>query len=140
MLSSYHHFRRPGRVFALASAIVLAGIPGNLPARAPQNQDGIALASPVPPGTESPALTGQRGIPRPPREASPEISSKQRRDILRRKFERMKQDADELAELAQSLQEDLEDSNENVLSVEVFQKAKRIEQLAKKIKSSARGF
>lgn len=140
MLLTYRCFRRRGRAPALMSAIILAIVLGPLPLGASQKEGGIVLAGPVSPATESPALASQRGFPRPPREDSPEISSKQRRDILKRKFEKMKQDADELAELAQSLQEDLEDSNENVLSVEVLQKAQKIEKLAKKIKSAARGF
>ena len=69
-----------------------------------------------------------------------ENSGKHQRDLLKFKFEKMKEDADELAELAKSLQEDLDESNENVLSVEVVQKAEKIEKLAKKIRSAARGF
>ncbi len=69
-----------------------------------------------------------------------EITPKQQRDLLKHKFEKMKRDAEELAELAKSLQEDLEASNENILSLEVVEKAKKIEKLSKKIKNAAKGY
>ncbi len=67
------------------------------------------------------------------------ITRKQKKDLLKMNFEKMKHDADELADLAKSLQDDLGKSNENVLSLDVVEKAEKIEKLAKKIKSSAKG-
>ena len=52
----------------------------------------------------------------------------------------MKRDANELADLAKALQEELNKSNENILSWDIIDKADRIGKLAKKIKGSARGF
>ena len=52
----------------------------------------------------------------------------------------MKRDADELADLAKSLQEDLNKSNQNVFSLGVVDKADKIEKLAKRIKGTARGY
>ena len=65
---------------------------------------------------------------------------KQKKELLKSNFEKMQQDARELAELAKSLQEDLDKSNENVLSLKVVDRADKIEKLARKIKNSARGF
>jgi hypothetical protein len=78
----------------------------------------------------------------PPAEPEPpqELSQKQKRDLLKANFEQMKRDADALATLAKSLQEDLAKSNENVLSLHVVEKAEKIERLAKKIKGTARGY
>ncbi len=52
----------------------------------------------------------------------------------------MKEDAKELAALATSLQGDLDKSNVNVLSLQVVEKAEKIEKLAKRIKSNAKGY
>jgi hypothetical protein len=73
-------------------------------------------------------------------EPATHITRKQKRNLLRQNFEKMKQDADELATLAKALQEELAKSNENVLSLQVVGKAEKIEKLAKRIKSTARGF
>ena len=51
----------------------------------------------------------------------------------------MKQDADELSTLAKSLQEELDKSSENILSLQVLEKAEKIEKLAKRIKNNAKG-
>jgi hypothetical protein len=68
------------------------------------------------------------------------LSEKQKRDLLKSNFEKMKRDAGELAELAKALQEELNKSNENVLSLDIVDKADKIEKLAKRIKGTARGF
>ena len=79
--------------------------------------------------------------PGPPEVApSTTLSKKQKKDLLKDNFAKMKREADELADLAKSLQEDLNNSNENVLSLRVVDKAEKIEKLAKKIKGTARGF
>ena len=75
-----------------------------------------------------------------PSEAAPPLSQKQKKDLLKDNFEKMKRDADELADLAKSLQEDLNKSNENVFSLGVVDKADKIEKLAKRIKGTARGY
>jgi len=68
------------------------------------------------------------------------LSDKQKRELLKANFERMKRDAKELSDLAKDLQEQLDKSNENVLSLGVVDKADKIEKLARKIKSTARGY
>jgi hypothetical protein len=67
----------------------------------------------------------------------PGITPKQRHAILQERFKKMKEQAGELAKLAQALQADLDKSNEDVLSLRVVQKADKIEKLAKQIKSAA---
>ena len=69
----------------------------------------------------------------------PEITPKQRREIMKSKFEKMKEDAEELASLADSLQDDLNKSSENILSLEIVEKTEKIEKLAKRIKKAAKG-
>jgi hypothetical protein len=71
-----------------------------------------------------------------PENPSP-LTPKQQREILKANYAKMKQDADELAALAKALQEDLNKSNENMLSLDVVDKADKIEKLAKKIKNAA---
>lgn len=78
--------------------------------------------------------------PLPSQEPGPAaLPPKQRQELLKSSFEKMKRDAEDLASLAQSLQEDLEKSNENVLSLKIVNKADKIERLAKKIKEAAKG-
>lgn len=77
------------------------------------------------------------GLPSEPDVNSPPLTPKQRRALLKANYNKMKQEADELVALAKSLQEDLNKSNENVLSVDVIDKADRIEKLAKKIRTGA---
>jgi len=68
------------------------------------------------------------------------ISEKQKRGMVKANFEKMKHDARELAELAQGLEDELDKSNENILSLNVVDKADKIEKLARKIKGTARGY
>jgi len=68
------------------------------------------------------------------------LSGKQKRDLMKANFEKMKRDAGALADLARALQEELNKSNENILSLDIVDKADRIEKLARRIKGTARGF
>jgi hypothetical protein len=104
---------------------------------------GAAASSPS--GATSAANGQQDGRPRlhpaqSNEESSPSLSRKQKNDLLKYNFEKMKHDAGELADLAKALQEELNKSNENILSLDIVDKADKIEKLAKKIKGSARGF
>jgi len=65
---------------------------------------------------------------------------KQKKELLKQNFEKMKSDAGELVELSKSLQADLDKSNENVLSLRVVDRAEKIEKLARRIKEMARGY
>ncbi len=101
----------------------------------------LPRASAIPPTVATPQVTGSRAqrVPTESQESMPGLSEKQKRDLMKANFEKMKRDADELTSLAKSLQEELDKSNVNVLSLEVIEKAEKIEKLAKKIKSAARG-
>ena len=68
------------------------------------------------------------------------MTRKQRRELLQSDFEKMKRDAAELTTLAQSLQEELEESNKHILSVKIIEKAKKIESLAKRISKTAKSY
>jgi len=59
---------------------------------------------------------------------------------MKANFEKMKHDAKELAALAKALQDELDKSNENILSLDIVDKADKIEKLARRIKGTARGF
>jgi hypothetical protein len=105
-----------------------AGVPGatSPPAgKAPQTTIPLKAQQPLPSQEEGPPA---------------QIIRKQKRDLLKQNFEKMKKDAEELATLAKALQEELEASNENVLPLQVVYKAEKIEKLAKRIKSAAKGF
>ena len=73
-------------------------------------------------------------------ESSGQITPKQRRDMMKANVEKMKRDAEELGALAKALQEELEKASENVLSLQIVEKAEKIEKLAKRIKGTARGY
>ena len=64
---------------------------------------------------------------------------RQKKELLKSNFEKMQQDARELADLSKALEDDLNKSNENVLSLKIVERADKIEKLAKKIKNSAKG-
>lgn len=97
-----------------------AARPGGAPLTVP------AQDQTIPPGPEINSLPG--------------LSSQQKRSLLKERFDKTKQQAAELVKLAQALQNDLNQSSENVLSVHVVEKAEKIEKLAKKIKNEARGY
>jgi hypothetical protein len=92
-------------------------------------------------GTTEPRQQQQpQPITPPDNGVSPSLTPRQKQDLLRSNFEKMKKDTDVLLDLAKSLQKDLDGSNQNVLSLKVLDKADKIEKLAKKIKNSARGY
>lgn len=97
---------------------------------------------PAPRATGSRANSIEKEEPFPAQEPvpSPQLPSKQKQELLKSNFEKMKRDADQLAALAKSLQEDLSKSNQNVLSLKVVNKAEKIEKLAKKIREGAKGY
>ena len=85
-----------------------------------------------------PSVLGQES---PPDESEPmaALKAKQKKAILKSNFEKMKRNAADLAVLAKSLQDEIDKSNENVLSLKVVEKAEKIERLARKIKEVAKG-
>ncbi len=127
----------PQRACVLAFPIlcVLGVAPDRLASGRPQTL--VAVARPIPPA-KSPQAPGTF----PPQEPSPPVrlERKQKKELLKSNFDKMKRDADDLADLAKSLQEELGKSNENVLSLKIVDKAEKIEKLAKRIKGAARGY
>ena len=69
----------------------------------------------------------------------PKPTRKQRKALIDSNFKKLKEHAKALAELSKSLQEDIEKSNENVLSLEIVKKAEQAEKLARQIKDEAKG-
>jgi hypothetical protein len=103
----------------------------------------LLAAAPMPQQSPPPAQRIARGIQEQlptfePEPVSP-LSPKQKQMLVKANFEKMKKDADDLAALAKSLQEEIEGSNQNVLSLRVVDKAEKIEKLAKKIRTAAKG-
>lgn len=76
----------------------------------------------------------------PPDIFPPKPGEKRKKAILDDNFKKLKAHAQDLADLAKSLQAEIEKSNENVLSLEIIKKADEAEKLARKIKSEAKGF
>ena len=138
------HERRPRIVItlALAGLLLAAGLissPGLNPAIGPRSADataGLGFAMPVPQdqiahAPEMDSAAPQMAIP-------PKIKAKREKDLRKYRFEKMKDHAAELAKLSAALKEDLDKSNENILSLDVVEKAQEIEKLAKKIQSEAK--
>jgi hypothetical protein len=59
--------------------------------------------------------------------------------LLRQNFEKLKRDTDALVTLARALQAELLQYKSDVLSVELVEKTKRLEKLAKEIRQTAQG-
>lgn len=126
------------RGFALL-LFVLAMTLGTPAQRAPGSPDVTAAPGPDP-GLLATPPQGREPLLIQEEQAAIQITAKQKRDLLKQNFEKMKRDAEELAALAKALEEDLGKSNVNVLSLKIVEKAEKIEKLAKRIKGTARGF
>jgi hypothetical protein len=116
----------------------------------------MSLAGPMPgtprvfPATDEPSApqsrnqttsrTPQAPIDQTVAEPLSPLSRKQKRDLLKSNFEKLKRDTDELSDLAKALQQELNKSNENILSLDVVDKADKIEKLAKRIKTSVHSY
>ena len=96
-----------------------------------------------------PQRNTQRNPPRnPQQDPFPQITPKpdtppnlkRKQALLDDNFKKMKKHAEDLADLAKSLQAEIEKSNENVLSLEIVKKAEEAEKLAKKIRDEAKGY
>lgn len=125
---------------SLAISLIVLGTAGGVPAGVRADPQQVSRAGSG--GPSLPVTTSEPQAPIPSLDPGTpaQQSRKQRQDLLKSYFEKMKRDADELLELAKSLQEDVSKSNENVLSLKIVEKAEKIEKLAKKIKGVAKGF
>ena len=63
-----------------------------------------------------------------------DLDAKREKAMNRDRYERIKRDTDKLLELATQLKEYVDKTNENVLSVDVINKADEIDKLAKSIR------
>ena len=119
-----------GRVLLLAGIFVFPAASLLFSQSRPDQPSQIPTAPQQPP-------QGQNGPPAIPDLSPPPLTPKQQRELLKASYQKLKQETDDLVSLAKSLQEELNKSNQNVLSLQVVAKAERIEKLAKKIKSEA---
>ena len=132
--------RRIGSTLVLGGLLLVAGLTASTdlnPAIGPQmGPGGLGLAN----------LTPQHQTARAPAvspasqqiEVPPKLRARQEKDLRKYRFEKLKDHAAELAKLSAALKEDLDKSNENILSIEVVGKAEKIEKLAKKIQDEAK--
>jgi hypothetical protein len=97
--------------------------------------DAAAIGQRTPGPTSRPDIPAMDGSVR---YANPDSTkAEQQRELREMRFDKIKEHASQLAEMARSLQEEVEDSNQNILSVKVIEEAKKIEKLARKIRSEA---
>lgn len=68
------------------------------------------------------------------------LSRKQKQEILKDKYKKMKQDATEITKLANELQKSVNSSSSQILSVKIIENAEKIQKLAKKIRDDAKGY
>ena len=68
------------------------------------------------------------------------LTAKQKAAMMKSNFEKTKDDASELADMANGLRDELNKTNINILSVDVIHRAEKIEKLARKIKEEAKGY
>lgn len=126
---------RPGKVkgvIGIVASLMLVGLLGSPAGAAGQMQGQDTIPSR---GTPR-----QNRLPRINPTRFPKPSRKQQQALLDNNFKQMKKHADDLAELAKSLQKEIHDSNANVLSLEIVKKAEQVEKLAKKIKKEAKAY
>ncbi len=104
-----------------------------------------AAASPHPSSSApvvlpSPTLAAQLINLNPPGDPLAKLTDKQKRALLKERYQKAKRQAAELVELAETLQKEIDKASPDVMSVQVIKKAEKIEKLAKKIKNEARGY
>jgi hypothetical protein len=83
--------------------------------------------------------THEPGVDDPANQPAKPGANRRDQALVRANYEKAKHDSMELAELAKSLQQELNQAGTNVLSLDVIDKAAKIEKLAKRIKGNARG-
>ncbi len=138
MFHFYRNFLAQG---ALVLLLIILGTARKVPAPAALvATEALASGEAGLQSQQGPVINPPMPEPSPDSETSSPLSHKQRRDLLKSNFEKMKHDADELSTLVKSLQDDLSKSNQNVLSLKIADRAEKIERLAKKIKTEVKGY
>lgn len=135
-----HHSHSSGRFIHFSVLILTAAaiflVPNRVGITASQEDDSR------PPTTTDGSTSSQspHQEDNPAIQAPPQMIRKMRKERMKDDFKQMKKDSAALTELAQSLQQELDKSNEHILSLGVVDKADKIEKLARKIKLTAKGF
>jgi hypothetical protein len=71
---------------------------------------------------------------------NPELTPKQKRELMKSNFHKMRNDAAQLASMANELRDELNKARVDILSMDVIHRAEKIEKLARKIKEEAKGY
>ena len=99
------------------------------------------LAIPVPGQTRRPPMP--KGDPTEAQSDADASQQRMERDMAKKanveRHNALKNDANKLLKLASELKQDVDKSNENVLSLDVLKKAEEIEKLAKSVKEKMKG-
>jgi hypothetical protein len=117
-----------------ALALLILTVTITCAARGPRSS---GMQSSAPGQAQPRPLPSPQNPPDQPDMSPPGLTPKQQRELLKSRYERLRQEATQLSDLAKSLQQDLDKSNSDVLSLGVVDKADKIEKLAKKIKNEA---
>jgi hypothetical protein len=128
------------RVAAFAAVFVLAGTCAV--SMTAQDNNRVAEGEAAAVGQRVPGPAGGPDLPKAgdmgPRVVPDPIQARMQREQRKLRFEKMKQQAGELADMVRSLREELEKSGPDVLAVGVTEKAKKIQKLAGKIRNESR--
>jgi hypothetical protein len=127
-------------LISLAAGLVLplcvTGVPGG---QFPQRQQSPSTL----PGS-LPTTPGQPSVANPNIEPNvsvgPQLNRKQKDALVDDNFKKTKADVATLSKLVRSLQQAIDKSNANVLSLSILKQASKIEKLAKRIRSEAKGY
>jgi hypothetical protein len=115
----------------LVAATVIS--PTTAPSRSPQGPADAPQA-----GLQTAQLLPQKAAEE--KNPGPELTPKQKREVMKSNFEKMKNDAAELASMANELRDELDKTSVDILSIDVIHRAEKIEKLARKIKEEAKGY
>lgn len=75
-----------------------------------------------------------------PSEQEARVQREQAKKLNKQRQQELKRDTDKLLELATQLKQYVDQSNENILSVEVVKKAQEIDKLARSVRDKMRGY
>jgi hypothetical protein len=125
-----------GIVMAASGPLLPAGQPGGQFPERPQLPSSLPGAVPTVPGQPSvlsPSIS-------PSISTGPPLNHRQKDALVRDNFKKTKDDVAKLSKLVRSLQQAINRSNANILSVSIVNQANRIEKLAKRIKAETKGY
>jgi hypothetical protein len=125
------------------ASMTLATLGPAFPAGSPAGQlpERAQLPSPVPgavPAPGRPSVLDPNTMPNI--SVGPQLNRKQKNALIMDNFKRTKNDVAKLSRLVRSLQQAINKSNANILSVSIVKQANNIEKLAKRIKSETKGY